>query len=451
MNIICSEAGSPPECGKLSSEQNSRVIRRIYTACLLYAIGETLFTNSFMLLYLAQLGVPSERILLYLALPVFVSIFALILFAQWIEQLNKILIGVIGLGLGTLSMIILIAVGFLPLPLVEPLIALSMILYGIGFGMYLDCWFPMLSTVIPRAARGRFFGNNRLIYQTGTIAFTFIVTWLLARDSSLIVFQSCFTVVVLLRIVGIAMFAKIPDLEKRRPCIGSGLLHSLSQVISQQSYLAFCAYVFLLSLFTGACPSIFSLLAKDTLKMTAGQVMLIGNLTTMGALVGFFLGGRLVDRLGTKYVFMGCHFSFALILVLFLFRDFMLLSLLGIIGTLALLFGLIQASSGVAVSAEMLAVIPDDNKAMATAVNLALMYLGVSLSGIFSSQMLKMEMLSHSWQMFGSRMGPYDALLLICGVMVFILVVTLGLVPSVLKKNNQRQNHTVLTARNTKD
>ena len=30
----------------------------------------------------------------------------------------------------------------------------------------------------------------------------------------------------------------------------------------------------------------------------------IGNLLVVGALVGFILGGRMVDRFGTKYVFL---------------------------------------------------------------------------------------------------------------------------------------------------
>lgn len=431
---MTTESGSVQAVRRLGPEEGARVIRRIYTACLLYAIGEMLFANSFMLLYLAKLGVPSERILLYLAVPIFVSIFALIPFAQWVDRLGKIFTGVLGLSLGTLSMVILIALGFLPEPFVEPLIILAMCLYGIGFGMYLDGWFPMLATIVPEAGRGRFFGNNRFIYQTGAIAFTFLVTWTLARDSSLMVFQAFFAFVVLLRVLGIALFAKIPELERRLPAAGATLWTSLKHVIGKQGYLAFCAYVFLLSLFTGACPSIVSLLAKDTLRMTAGQVMLIGNLTTVGALAGFFLGGRLVDRIGTKYVFMSCHFSFALILVCFLLRAFMPLSLLGSVGALALLFGLVQAASSVAISSEMLAIIPEDSKTMATAVNLSLMYLGVSLSGIFSSRMLKMGMLSDSWKMLGCELGSYDSLLLICGAMVFLLVVTLGLVPSVIKK-----------------
>ena len=64
MNDPMSESG-PGRCvRKLGLEECVKVIRRTYTASLLYAISEMLFTNNFILLYLAKLGVPSERILL---------------------------------------------------------------------------------------------------------------------------------------------------------------------------------------------------------------------------------------------------------------------------------------------------------------------------------------------------------------------------------------------------
>ena len=415
----------------LTPEERVKFMHRIYIACMCYAIGEVLFTGTFMLLYLSKLGIPGERILLYLALPIFISIFTLVPFAQWTERLGKIFTGVVGLSLATTAMVILIVTGFLPPRFMELLIVFSMCLYGFGYGMYVDSWYPMLTTIVPEDRRGRFFGNNRVLYQAAIIIITFVITWLLAWNSSLLVFQCCFGCIVILRVIGIILYSGIPDLDRRPPT--AGLWATLTAAIRTPGYLAFSAYIFLLSLFTGACPSMFGLLSKETLKMSADQVMLIGNLTTIGLVIGFFLAGRLVDRVGTKCVFMFCHFSFALILISFLFRDMVPLPQLIFIGMPALLFGVVQAGSSVAISSEMLAVIPPDNKVMATAVNMALTFFGISFSGIFSSQMLKTGMLSSTWKLYGMTLGPYDSLLLICGVMILILVVTLGLVPSVLK------------------
>ena len=43
-------------------------------------------------------------------------------------------------------------------------------------------------------------------------------------------------------------------------------------------------------------------------------------------------------------------------------------------------------------------------------------------------------MLSRSWSFLGTPMSQYDTILLIWGLMVVMLVVTLGLVPSVIGK-----------------
>ena len=48
---------------------------------------------------------------------------------------------------------------------------------------------------------------------------------------------------------------------------------------------------------------IFSLLEKDVLGFSDDRIVLIGNLMALGGMLGFVLGGRMVDRFETKYVF----------------------------------------------------------------------------------------------------------------------------------------------------
>lgn len=417
----------------LSEAETDRTIRTINASTVLYGIGEILYINSFMLLYLSMLGVASERILLYLSLPPIIRILVLVPFAHWAERIGKVRLGIIGISLGTLSMAILAAVGSVPPGWVEPLTIVAMLLFGLFFGLYLNSWFPLLAAIIPEARRGRFFGTMRFLYQGAAIVFTFIASWTLERHAAIVVFQGFLIAAVVLRIFGTILYGRIPELERRIDDSRS-MLGSLVQALVAPGYLPFCSYVFLLSLFTGACASIFSLLAKDTLGLPQSQILLIGNLTTFGSLLGFYFGGLLVDRIGTKHVFVVCHFSFAVVLLLFLVRDFAPVPAVAVVGTLALGFGLVQAASGVAMSSEMLATIPPDNKAMATAVNMSLAGLGVALSGMFSSFILKFGILSPSWTLFGKTLGPYDSILLFCGVMVMLLVVTLGLVPSVVKR-----------------
>ncbi len=397
-----------------------------------YGISDLLYANSFMLLYLAILGIPSERILVWLALPSVLKILTLVPFAQWTERIGKVRLGAIGISFGSLSLVLLIAAGSAPGWAVESLTAMAMVCVGLGSGMYMNAWFPLISDIVPDGQRGRFFGMLRFLYQTASIVFALIASWSLERHSTVLVFQIFLGVALVLRVAGTVQFARIP--EVRRVSEGAASLRdSLVAALRHAGYLPFCAYVFLLSLFTGSCTTLFSLLAKDTLLLPQSQVLVIGNCATFGSLVGFLVSGRLIDRIGTKAIFVLCHFSFALVLLAFLGRELPPVHVGVVIGALSVLFGLVQAASSVAMTTEMLSAIPVDNKPMATAVNQSLAGLGIALSGICSSALLKIGVFSQTWSLFGLHLGPYDAILMLSGIMVMLLVVTLGLVPSVMR------------------
>ncbi|MCH2478050.1 MAG: hypothetical protein MK218_08945, partial [Gammaproteobacteria bacterium] len=56
------------------------------------------------------------------------------------------------------------------------------------------------------------------------------------------------------------------------------------------------------------------------------------------------------------------------------------------------------------------------------------------LSGVLSGQALELGLLSDSWTWLGQHMSRYDGLLLFCVTMVLLMTVTLGLIPSFIKK-----------------
>jgi len=96
---------------------------------------------------------------------------------------------------------------------------------------------------------------------------------------------------------------------------------ALGSVLRSGGFLPFCAYAFLLALFTGGCPTLFGLVEKTFLHLSDGTVTLLANARLVGSILGFYLGGKIVERFGTKPVFLSCHFCFGLILFAFLWRD----------------------------------------------------------------------------------------------------------------------------------
>ena len=104
------------------------------------------------------------------------------------------------------------------------------------------------------------------------------------------------------------------------------------------------------------------------------------------------------------------------------------------VGACTFLFSLIEATKGIAVTSEMLELIPSRNKSLSTAVCLTLFSLGVAASQLFVSRSISWNLLASEWTLLGQTFSVYDSLLLLFALMILILLATIGLVPKVVKK-----------------
>jgi len=317
--------------------------------------------------------------------------------------------------------------------LLMPILILGTAVFAIGYASYLSTWFALLSPIIPENVRGAFFGKLRFSWQAVGVLFVSIYSLFFSHDSELWVFQIILGVSLLALIIRYPVYRAIPELENtgRRGSFGE----AFGSVLRADNYLPFCCYVFLLMLFVFAAPQLFNLIEKKVLNLGDSTIVWMGNLTMIGSVAGFALGGKAVDKLGTKSVFLGCHFGYSVVIGAFLFRDMSPLPLTVYVGALHFLFGVTYAASSIAISTEMLALVPKLNKSLATALCGSLTEGGKALSGIFSAMTLKLNILNEAWVFFGMNMSAYDSMLLACSVMVFLLVVALGLVPSVIRKS----------------
>ena len=50
------------------------------------------------------------------------------------------------------------------------------------------------------------------------------------------------------------------------------------------------------------------------------------------------------------------------------------------------------------------------------------------------SQLLKLGVFNSSWSWMGNSLSDYDGLLLLCGGMILLMTVTLGLIPSMIRQ-----------------
>tara|TARA_B100000579_G_C22822104_1_gene851189 strand:- start:90 stop:1373 length:1284 start_codon:yes stop_codon:yes gene_type:complete len=413
--------------------ETKKAMRMIIFTASVGGISYLSFNNGLLLAYLSHLNVPSATILLLLALMPLSQFVFMLPFSFLSDMLGKKFVGNIGLISSLLGYVLMIIASIMPENFYTLIIGTGIVLFGVGSAMTLGNWFALLHPIVPEKIRGRFFGRLRLTWQSVGIIFTLIFIYILEQLPFLRIFQAILVIISIFLAIRILFYQQIPELEKPVPPKES-LFKTLKNVIAIPYYISFCCYCFLLTFFTAACPQIFNLIEKDVLNYTKTEIIFIGNLLIVGALAGFVIGGRMVDRFGTKYVFMFCHFGFGTILILFLLRSLFPGEIIVYVGILTLLFGSVQAASGLAMTSETLVLIPEENKSLATGLWFTLYSGGTGLSGFLSSKVLELNLINQEWQLFRMQMSSYDGLLLMFGTMVLLMTVTLGLIPSMIKK-----------------
>ncbi len=421
--------------GGISKRDYRKFMRVVILAQCTGMMGSLIFKNGFLLSYLSRLGISSSDIIFYLSLPQFITFLLTLFLAHTSDRLGKKRLGIFGLSATVAGHCLLSAAPFAGDGMKSLLVGGGVVMFGIGIAGFACGWFALLAPLVPAEVRGRFFGTLRLSWQVVGIFFTMAVTAVLKYSNSLSTYLSIMAVIIFLGLIRIYYYMKIPELDRPDP-EGIGFKAAFLNVLSIPNYLPFCSYTFLLTLFTGACPWIFGLLEKDVLGFTSSRIVLMGNLIFVGALLGYHFGGKVVDRWGARAVFIFCHFSFGISLFLFACRDILPFPTLITVGILSTCFGMVQAASGIAITTEMMTLIPETGKSLSTSLNFTLQAAGTTFSGMIAAKIMEYGILSPEWVFMGLSMSAYDTLLLGCALMVTLLVVTLGLIPSVTPKKS---------------
>ncbi|MCP4350613.1 MAG: MFS transporter [Desulfobacterales bacterium] len=416
----------------ITSQTKKAMRMAILTQCT-GMIPTVLFNNGFLLTYMSKLGISSANILILLTLPTLIIFLSTMPFAFLSDRFGKKKLGMIGMIEIVIGFLLLMFAGIFQNESARWTVVTGITVYGIGAATMLSSWFALLEPIVPLEIRGRFFGKLRLSWHIVGIVLSIIVSVVLEKYSTLIMYQVILAFIVILLVVRIFFYVQIPEIEKPMPR-NIGIRKALIDIIRIPGYFPFCSYVFLISLFTGACPWIFGLLEKDVLFFNESQIIMMGYILIGGSLAGYYFGGRIIDTYGTKLTFLICHLFFGTILFLFVGRAIFPWPVIVTVGFLTGCHGMLNATLVIAVVTEMMLLIPKENKSLSTSFNNTLLAAGVALSGIISGKVIELGILNKSWELFGQAMSDFDTLLLGCGIMVIMLIVTLGLIPSVVGK-----------------
>jgi MFS family permease len=420
----------------LDDQQRKRAFNIIIITQCLGMISGALFQNGFYLNYFSKLGISSAAIAMLFALPPLLSVFLLLPFAFYSDRFGKKRLALGGQLLNIASLLVMMAAGWCAIPQAMVFVVLSLVVFSVGGSLQGANWFALLNPIIPREMRGRFFGRMRVIFQLVGILFTILITRVLKSSQTMQVFQLLLGIVFVAAVLRLFTYARIPELENSRGEDGhrQTFRTAFSAVLAVPGYIQFNSYVFLITLFTAAVPVLVGLMQKDVFGFTPAQITLTGTLFLTGSVIGCWLGGRVVDRHGTRFVFLVAHVAYAVVMLALLARHWMPWALPAHVGGCALLFSLVGGLAGVAITSETLALIPSANKSLSTAFTMTLFCGGAALSGLFVSHSISWEILSPEWRMLGRSFTAYDSLLLAFASMMLLLLVTIGLVPRIGNK-----------------
>lgn len=425
-------ATPPPTDDRPTAQQRSDMRRAIAAQCF-GAHTEVAFDNGIILLYLNALGMSDAQIVLYIAMRWISQATLQIPAAYLADRFGKKRMGLIGAVLTAAGFVVLAGVPLAADSARDALVATGVLLGGGGTALFSSGWFALLSAIVPATMRGRFFGRLRFSWMSTAIVFAGVAMWILSADSPLWQFQIVMGLIALGAFIRVFVYGPLTEMEEP-DARGEPFWRSLGHILQGAHFMPFLAYSFVLFLFTAAGPALFALIEKRAMHLSESMIVGLGATLMMGSLIGFALSGRVIDRLGTKPVFLVCHFGYAGALIVMLMRDLAPVPGVWIALAANVGFGICFAASSVALSTELLAVIPPRNKSLSTSLWTMLMRGGKALSGGLVSAALGLGVLAERWQWFGQTMTAYDTLLLMLAALVTLMIVTLGLVPSVIGK-----------------
>lgn len=421
----------------LTEAERRRAMRNAILCQCFGLLGQALFTSNIVLLYLLALGIGESQTLMYLALPNSMLTVLIVPAAHLADRVGIKRIGNISVLVLTVGILVLGAAGIFSIPADRAICSMAgIILFGAGYAAFVSVWYPLMQPIIPESLRGRFFGLLRVSWQLVSLGASGLIAFLLSLWHDLSVFQIIIVVTAGLTLFRAVFYRAIPELvtpTNER----TGLLSAMIQMGGAREYVAFGSYIFLLTMFTAVCPSLFALVEKVALNLSQSTIVMLANAGMIGAIIGFWLGGVAVDRYGTKHVFLICHFSYGFILSLFVLRGmFPAPALVILLGALHFLFGLVMSASSIAITSESMALSPARHHTLALALLSSVLSAGTFLAGFLSSGALKAGFLMKRWLWLGLTLCDVDAIITGCAVMIVILVVTLGLVPSIFRRTD---------------
>ena len=313
----------------------------------------------------------------------------------------------------------------------QAVLLVSLLLFAISISAYMASWFPLLDAVVPATERGLFFGRLRFAWQAVAALFIFVSGAVIGKHAAV---GSLQVIIALAALALLGRFWYINDMEedetRRQPPAWATVWRD---IVANRMLTGFSVYLFCLYTVANATVPVVFIFAKKHLLL-ADNVIVISSACAMGGLLcGYLAGGWIVHRHGVKPVFLAAHVSFGFLNLLLLTIHSNSAGAVAALVAIITVYGFLLACASIAVSSEMLALAPANNKAMSIAFCYSLYAAGMGVSRFLASVILGSGILAAEWQCAGITFTKYHSLFLVYGCGTIAITVLLVLVPALTR------------------
>lgn len=290
-------------------------------------------------------------------------------------------------------------------------------------------WFPLLHDVVPAGERGRFFGRLRALWSSVYLVLGVGAGMFLGGSPPLWKFTAVLGMVTLLQMLREPFVARIP--VRIHPVSPHDWREEWRAVFHRRDLLLFVVYFALLSFLTGFIgqPTV---LYMQQLGIPAGSNTVIRAMSTAGSVLALLVAGVLLDRVGTKRVFMAVHVVLCALALCLVLAGELPRELVGALMTvLLILSGAAIAAAGLACTAQIFHLAPERGRTFYLNFSTAVTALGAGLSPVLAGWMLDSKLGSSVLRVAGVEFGALQILFALTALGLLLAIALLPLVDDV--------------------
>lgn len=338
----------------------------------LFAAASDNFYISYVVLFALAYGASNGQVGWLTAVANLLGALALFPGARLIELLGRRKPVVVWSG-GGVARFMLLLLALMPLFVVEPLAAIVLIIALNGIRAFAanlanPAWTSMVADIVPSSIRGRYFGSRNMAMGIAALVITPIAGWLINAGSDWFGYEAAGYQIVLLLAFAIGMVSTALFQKIKEPAPTGSIAHKhqkgdLRRAIKQSpGYLGLVASAFVWNLALQVAAPFFNVYLVEAFNASASMIGVLVAISSLMALFGQRVFGRLLDKRGSMWVQMVC----GLIIPVLPFA-WMLITAPWQVGFINTLGGFVWAGYNLATFNLLLILTPDEQRPRAVA------------------------------------------------------------------------------------